>query len=354
MFCHSCGKENPNGAKFCRYCGSSIKRPNAAIAKEEVIAVPRECEKRPDVISQEEIGPSYGNKNFSDNPCDASLATHGESSVKISEGLNHTKPWNANSKSSMESTQSSEHKENTDKKSDPYAQSNREADTKNEERDRGKKYDKKFKNFCYAILEQLLDHKMTFFSENPEIPDDAVCISCGNRDTQLIQKSIIHTKTGGYNMESACCGTCLLGPFGLLCGLFGRGVKTHTTNEIWRICNHCGKQHLSQGSALEQVSQIMNGLWINSLLGGCICSCILYWAIPSGWPAILAFLAGSIGIPLLLTGTYYDRISEALGYSIADILGHKERKKYALILLCSIGLFAAAMVSAVPLLEYLA
>lgn len=58
------------------------------------------------------------------------------------------------------------------------------------------------------------------------------CPKCGSNNVQFST----YTKTSSFSFLDACCGTILMGPLGLLCGLCGIGSKT---KESW-ICLNCG------------------------------------------------------------------------------------------------------------------
>ena len=53
------------------------------------------------------------------------------------------------------------------------------------------------------------------------------------------------TKSSGYSASEGCCGLCLMGPAGLLCGLCGSGSTTSVKSETWWACPSCGKEHIS-------------------------------------------------------------------------------------------------------------
>lgn len=64
------------------------------------------------------------------------------------------------------------------------------------------------------------------------------CPKCGSTDLVTINE----TSTVGkdYDGSSACCGTLLFGPLGLLCGFFGNGKQMKTTT-YW-LCKGCGNK----------------------------------------------------------------------------------------------------------------
>jgi len=107
----------------------------------------------------------------------------------------------------------------------------------------------------------------------------------------------------------------LMGPFGLLCGLCGTGSKIDSRNETVWICKNCGREHLSQKSALDKAqtsvaSYAMTILAIALFLsiwyhgGSLICLVPLAWAFS----------------PILAWSILDDELSKELGYSFKEIL----------------------------------
>lgn len=106
-----------------------------------------------------------------------------------------------------------------------------------------------------------------------------------------------------------------MGPFGLLCGLCGTGSKVDTQNETIWICQSCGKEHLSQKSALDRAqiragSYAMSVLLIALLISGWYHNGGLIWLIPFVWAFSPLFAWGMIDVEL----------SEELGYPFKEIL----------------------------------
>lgn len=62
------------------------------------------------------------------------------------------------------------------------------------------------------------------------------CPKCGNSNVQMINET--STKGKDFSASKGCCGMILMGPFGLLCGLCGKGKQVVNTN-YW-VCNQCG------------------------------------------------------------------------------------------------------------------
>lgn len=68
------------------------------------------------------------------------------------------------------------------------------------------------------------------------------CPNCGGENCQFITST--NTNTNLFSAGDACCGTVLLGPIGMLCGLCGAGSETET-KEYW-VCNTCGSKFTAE------------------------------------------------------------------------------------------------------------
>ena len=64
------------------------------------------------------------------------------------------------------------------------------------------------------------------------------CPKCQNENLQVITETA--TKGSNFSVWKGCCGRILLGPFGLLCGMCGKGKQMKTTT-YW-ICPMCGNK----------------------------------------------------------------------------------------------------------------
>ncbi len=64
------------------------------------------------------------------------------------------------------------------------------------------------------------------------------CPKCQNENLQIIQET--STKGRDMSVGKGCCGYILLGPFGLLCGMCGKGKQMKTTT-YW-MCPVCGNK----------------------------------------------------------------------------------------------------------------
>ena len=167
-----------------------------------------------------------------------------------------------------------------------------------------------------------------YFEEQPRNIADQECSYCGSDNIQLIQKSTTDVKTKRYSMGNGCCGLCLLGPFGLLCGLIGTGSKVKVSSETWMHCMSCGREFISKATALESMEKFMNDLMGNAFILGAIYSFFYYWGFESKIIAFIILIILSVGFPLLLMMVNYNILSEKLGCSIIDILSTEKRKKY--------------------------
>lgn len=95
----------------------------------------------------------------------------------------------------------------------------------------------------------------------PLVPDEKViCPKCGATGCTPQYKQNI--SGGGYGCLQGGLGALILGPFGLLCGLCGRSVKT-TNNVVW-LCPKCGHEFRPAPHVYER------GIWGLSIIGSVI------------------------------------------------------------------------------------
>lgn len=62
------------------------------------------------------------------------------------------------------------------------------------------------------------------------------CPKCGSSNKTIINET--NSSGKNFSVGKGCCGWFFLGPFGILCGLCGKGKQVTNTN-YW-ICNDCG------------------------------------------------------------------------------------------------------------------
>lgn len=196
------------------------------------------------------------------------------------------------------------------------------------------KWTSSFGELLFEIIDGMKTENNRFFTEPPYPHKENACSFCGSNNTKLITQNTTDIKSKGYNWTRGCCGTCLLGPFGILCGMLGGGSEVKITNETWWLCSDCGKKHISQSSALEKADILMRGVLGNSVIAGIVLAFVyagIYEGI-NGFFAFVATVALSVVIPLVLTSMNYNTLFNDLGYSIIDILSIKKRKEYGYIL----------------------
>lgn len=179
--------------------------------------------------------------------------------------------------------------------------------------------------------------------------NDTVCPYCHSTGCQPMQKSSTNVKSSGYSISNGCCGMCLLGPFGLLCGLCGTGSKVDIKNETWWTCLECGKEHISQRSAIEKADAISTSSFTNAFIGGILLALSIYRFGFSFISLILTCTAFALTLGVWVG--MLDLLKEELGYSIIDILSPEKKKEYfykfigciAIVLL--VGLFFVPLLS---------
>ena len=168
----------------------------------------------------------------------------------------------------------------------------------------------------------------------PNIPKDSICPYCISEDTFPIVKNETEIKTKGYSMGRGCCGMCLLGPFGLLCGALFTGSKVKSRSITWWGCKNCGRQHLAQHDAVEMLSSLMDKMTVNCLCYGALGSLLLYPILDElvhGFlrTVIVVLIAVIVGVSLPLYFCYQlcEDIDKQLGYSIWDILEVEKKQE---------------------------
>lgn len=199
-----------------------------------------------------------------------------------------------------------------------------------------------FLEFLKGLMELLKEAGIHIFdsidkwiSKIPNMPKDPLCPYCSSEDTFPIVKSEVDVKTKGYGWGAGCCGMCLLGPFGLLCGLCGTGSKVNSSSKTWWGCKNCGRQHLAQHDAVEMLNSFMEKLVVNCMCYGSIGSILLYPILDEFVQgffrtiliALIAIIVG-VGIPLYLVNKMFDNISEQLGYNVWEILEVGKKREY--------------------------
>lgn len=155
---------------------------------------------------------------------------------------------------------------------------------------------------------------------------DTECPFCHSKNCQPMQKNSTTVTKSGYSMSNGCCGMCLLGPFGLLCGLCGTRTKVDVKNESWWTCMDCGKEHISQKSATEKLEAMIAGLYGISLFGGVLLSLAIWSFGFSFISLVLVFMA--FGMPYGGWCAALEMAANDLGYSITEILPIEKKRAY--------------------------
>lgn len=162
-------------------------------------------------------------------------------------------------------------------------------------------------------------HRFGEAFDNPSVG----CPNCGAplSDCAPIVKTTVKSSGGGYGLFSGCCGTILLGPLGLLCGL--RKQTITSTNQTWWACRKCGKEFVEEEAAKEIADSV---LMSSAVMTGVIA---ILWQVVhalagySSWTRNIALLA--------IAGTWMilpERVKEATGYTMQQLMVHEERVDY--------------------------
>lgn len=169
----------------------------------------------------------------------------------------------------------------------------------------------------------------------PNIPKDSRCPYCNSEDTFPIVKNETEIKTKGYSIGKGCCGMCLLGPFGLLCGSIGSGSKVKSKSLTWWGCKNCGKQHLAQHDAVEMMKSFMDKMVTNCLCYGSVGSLLLYPILDEfvhGFLKtliiILVAVIVGVSVPLYFLYQLCEDMNKQLGYSVWNILEVEQKIEF--------------------------
>lgn len=115
----------------------------------------------------------------------------------------------------------------------------------------------------------------TYSQDNTHVHSNTLqCPNCHSTDIIPIIETSTNVSGGGYGVGKGCCGWILFGPLGLLCGLCGTGVKSHTQTKTYWVCRSCGNKFRSQADTVaEQAAEVMPGS-VGVLIGS-IVLCII-------------------------------------------------------------------------------
>lgn len=155
-----------------------------------------------------------------------------------------------------------------------------------------------------------------------ELVQQGDCPNCGApfADCVPLVKTTV-SGSGGYSLFSGCCGTVLLGPLGILCGL--RKQRLTTSNKTWWACRKCGKEFLERDAALDfadsAIINVAGTTFAFSILWEVIFALFGY----NDWVrniALLMIVGSWIALP--------EGIAQATGYSLKQLMVNEERKNY--------------------------
>ena len=147
-------------------------------------------------------------------------------------------------------------------------------------------------------------------SLRPDSPDarKLLCPNCHSTDLIPITETRTDISGGGYGVGKGCCGWVLLGPFGLLCGLCGTGVKSHSKTVTSWVCKNCGNKFRSPSDIKAEESAEVMATCANILVGSIVLyiagnlfaeNNIRFFGIPN-WLyitlGVLGMILGSIGV----------------------------------------------------------
>lgn len=164
---------------------------------------------------------------------------------------------------------------------------------------------------------------------------DSRCPFCDGENTIPIVKNEVTEKSKGYSYGQGCCGICLLGPFGLLCGLCGSESEIESKSITWWSCKNCGKQHLAQNDAKEMLDMLFDKMIMNCLCYGSVGSLFLHPLLNEvvqgtlhGFIVVIIAVIAGVVVPLVLVSDLFDKVDKQLGYSAWGILEVEKKKTY--------------------------
>lgn len=95
-----------------------------------------------------------------------------------------------------------------------------------------------------------------------------ICPQCGCENCQPHYKQQTYSTGKNYSCLQGGLGMLVAGPFGLLCGLCGQGVKTNSTSTLVWVCPNCGKEFRSRDDICQSIfSELKSGVWLLVVLG---------------------------------------------------------------------------------------
>ena len=175
--------------------------------------------------------------------------------------------------------------------------------------------------------------------------NDTVCPFCGEPACHPLQKNETTVTNKSYGWGSGCCGMILLGPFGLLCGLCGKGSKVESKSELWWVCKKCGKAHIALVDALKKWEIATDGIY-GSAVAAAIVLIVAKYLFSFG---ILAYIMAAV--PALGLATVHSEISKELGEPLINFLTPEQKKDclssiaIATVIVIALGLFGVPLLN---------
>ena len=175
--------------------------------------------------------------------------------------------------------------------------------------------------------------------------NDTVCPFCGEPACHPLQKNETTVTNKSYGWGSGCCGMLLLGPFGLLCGLCGKGSKVESKSELWWVCKKCGKAHIALVDALKKWEIATDGIY-GSAVAAAIVLIVAKYLFSFG---ILAYIMAAV--PALGLATVHSEISKELGEPLINFLTPEQKKDclssiaIATVIVIALGLFGVPLLN---------
>lgn len=176
-----------------------------------------------------------------------------------------------------------------------------------------------------------------------------VCPNCGAAlsDCTPIVKTTVTSSGGGYGLFSGCCGTILLGPLGLLCGLRKRTITS--SSQTWWACRKCGKEFIEKEAATSYIDTAITGAATVTFMIAVIWQVIFAVIGFNRWVRDIALLTIA-GVWIVLP----EGIKEATGHTIKQLLTVEKRTSfYTRCVLFAFGSFLLGAVIGSKVMEYL-
>ncbi len=130
------------------------------------------------------------------------------------------------------------------------------------------------------------------------------CPGCGSKKLQVWTNSNTTISGSNYSAGKGCLGYLLLGPFGLLCGLCGKGQTITTTNKNLWICSDCGVKFENPSDIRTRINEMESNIKKSTIISAIIP--IVFFIVFSGFieNTDLLFVIGAICSAIFAVLTY--------------------------------------------------